>query len=78
MERKNAMTKASDTCPLCNSPPISVGGAPSRCSNPECMLPMRLWPQIAEMREQLATAGDGDTWREVCKRLEAEIERLKG
>ena len=28
---------------------------------------------ITQLREQLDAAGDGDTWREACQRLEAEL-----
>ena len=33
--------------------------------------------EIKRLRAELHEAGDGDTWREACKRCEAEIERLQ-
>ena len=33
--------------------------------------------EVAELKEQLEAAGDGDTWKAAAKRCEAEIEQLQ-
>ena len=39
-------------------------------------LQCKLEAEIERLKQELHDAGDGDTWRESCKRLDAEIERL--
>lgn len=33
--------------------------------------------RVKELEQELESAGDGDTWREACGRLEAEVARLR-
>jgi len=34
--------------------------------------------RVADLEQQLHAAGDGDTWREACKRVEAELSTVAG